>query len=206
VASTRISHQSPTQAVLLPPVISTPNLKQVAPCDLVLCLTNDQQHVCRHIKVMTELRSRCAAAAMQRAENPPLDYLNGLHPREADIRRTRCLDAALTRFVTVPRDSTAGLVRSAPGVGSKRQRLDDIPFLNTAQGKNWLVQLFGDWRCTPGYAAQKRPVDDPIAAACRRPSHAELHARRRSQDAEWYRECRKRQLDRQDQQWPNLRV
>jgi hypothetical protein len=172
-------------------------------------LANRQEDVCRHIKVMADnvIRSRCAAAAMQRAANPPLDYLNGLQPREADIRRTRCLEAAMKRFIAVPQESAAVLVRSAPGVGSKRQRLDDIPFLKTAQGKKWWAQLFGDWRQTVGYVAKKHPVEDPIADACKPLTREQLHKLRLRQDAEWRREWRKRRAEenaRQDEEYRRI--
>jgi len=60
-------------------------------------------------------RARCAHAAQQRANTPTVN-LAGLGGNDVVRRRTKCLEAALTRFVT--RDTSMALPR---GRGTKRK-------------------------------------------------------------------------------------
>ena len=71
--------------------------------DLVTATTADQR------------RTRCAHAAQQRANTPTVN-LAGLGGNDVVRRRTKCLEAALTRFVT--RDTSMALPR---GRGTKRK-------------------------------------------------------------------------------------
>ena len=71
--------------------------------DLVSASTADQR------------RARCANAAQQRANTPTIN-LAGLGDNDVVRRRAKCLEAALTRFVT--RDTSMALPR---GRGTKRK-------------------------------------------------------------------------------------
>ena len=77
-------------------------------------------------------RARCARAAQQRANTPTIN-LAGLGDNDVVRRRAKCLEAALTRFVT--RDTSMALPR---GRGTKRK----AP--HGAAVRDALLELTGD--------------------------------------------------------------
>ena len=108
-------------------------------------------------------RSQCAAAALSRFENPPVNLL-GLYDSEADARRRKCHEAALLRFVT-PTETAPEVQYSKT---RKRESSSDTEIVNQT-----LLDLCGDQSWSPllcGYAHRlKRPrlevCDDTVRNA-----------------------------------------
>ena len=96
-------------------------------------------------------RAQCAAAAMSRVQQPPVNLL-GLDDSEAHARRRRCHDAALLRFVMPTETEPKGQYDNR----IHKRRSDDDDTLHKT-----LLQLCGNDSWSPaicGYAHKlKRP-------------------------------------------------
>ena len=84
-------------------------------------------------------RAQCAAAAMSRVQQPPVNLL-GLDNSEAHARRRRCHDAALLRFVMPTETEPKGQYDNRT---HKRRSDDDDMFHKT------LLQLCGNDSWSP---------------------------------------------------------
>ena len=108
-------------------------------------------------------RAQCAAAAMSRVQQPPVNLL-GLDDSEAHARRRRCHDAALLRFVMPTETEPKGQYDNR----THKRRSDDDDMLHKT-----LLQLCGNDSWSPaicGYALKlKRPklqlCDDAVRNA-----------------------------------------
>ena len=96
-------------------------------------------------------RTQCAAAALSRIQQPPVNLL-GLDNHEAHARRRRCHDAALLRFVMPTETEPKGQYDNR----THKRRSDDDDMLHKT-----LLQLCGNDSWSPaicGYAHKlKRP-------------------------------------------------
>ena len=108
-------------------------------------------------------RSQCAAAALSRVQQPPVNIL-GFYDHEAHARRRRCHEAALLRFV-MPAETKPEVQYSKT---RKRESSSDAEIVNQT-----LLDLCGDKSWSPllcGYAHRlKRPklelCDDTVRNA-----------------------------------------
>ena len=109
-------------------------------------------------------RSQCAAAALSRVQQPPVNLL-GMYDHEAHARRRMCHEAALLRFV-MPAETKPEVQYSKSA--RKRESSSDAEIVNQT-----LLDLCGDKSWSPllcGYAHRlKRPklelCDDTVRNA-----------------------------------------
>eukprot|EP01043_Picozoa_sp_COSAG02_P041641 COSAG02_NODE_3468_length_6694_cov_2.962092_5_plen_191_part_00 len=122
---------------------------------------------------MTDARTQCANAALQRLAQPPPHWMTDLCDTTKHQRREHCLHAALKRFVQQPQEQYVQPLRRT----AKRRAVDSTV-------RETLDALFPlHWTQTQGRTAQRTPVvADPIKRACT-PAYQNRH-----QAALWYKE------------------